>query len=113
MIHHALGQPLREWKQILRQMSRLSTATAAWAAGDHPKGSFLACRWHGLHFYVQLLRQGRRQGEQSRGGAVAKMWRRSWSAPAATPAIAWPTMDWTKPKAALARLSLADRAAAW
>ncbi|HVT57722.1 MAG TPA: fatty acid desaturase [Thermoanaerobaculia bacterium] len=29
MIHHALEQALREWKQTLRQMNRLSTATAA------------------------------------------------------------------------------------
>jgi stearoyl-CoA desaturase (delta-9 desaturase) len=29
MIHHALEQALREWKQILRQMKRLATATAA------------------------------------------------------------------------------------
>jgi hypothetical protein len=29
MIHHALEQALREWKETLRQMNRLSTATAA------------------------------------------------------------------------------------
>jgi hypothetical protein len=29
MIHHALEQALREWKQTLRQMNRLSTATSA------------------------------------------------------------------------------------